>query len=919
MGKLEKMEHQAGQDVIIGQRPLPSASGNWRSFRVAFALWIAFLPCLAGASPFEPVLCRAVLDKPEVAPGNDIGVTLTMYNAGDSPAQAPIVAAITVRKKGAAQPLFTVDIEPWPLATMWRHNETVEFGGPAFLALTTEPGEYEVVAALRDKTSGAAVPIRTQSARKKTDAVNIGTLKVLASGSPSSAKAPQLTEFSPIPESAAAPPAGPSGETIALETPSARVLLDRQRPMIRQIGRGETGVLNGPRSENFPAFRFYRKKDGAWLSSLDSPAVKVSYSVSVDPTRVTYTAEVSSSGEKAFQCDLVFSLADNELRVGFQNLREQPGFLLTAITWPRILEARGNDARMVTGYRSGRLVDPNRCVPITLTHENSWIFPYPGGLVYTGGTLAAVTLVSPADTIVSSVGRDGGVVSAGFGTDFSVRATAPGPWERWLSEGGSSFIRIRILEKPEDRKTPLVWMDGARMLRDAVEVQSMIPPPFYQNTVLYKILMDIKGYPGLPPGKPVTDINQAAEFVRQIQTLTDGYRQVVYLTGAQHEGQDSKYPDVFTMNKDVGTYEDLVKFMRSGESWGATISFHSSMNEVYRDSPMWNEDIVCRDINGNFMPYGNYAGGTGYWINYDRWVNHGLQGFLDRLLFMYPISKTYHLDVMSTRPSNGDFNPEHPCNSMGGYLGRLKEVASFNLRGLDLTSEGFISWFAGRIGHAFLLRCDPYPSVIGDEEVPFVPFVYHGHATYGMPSELNPLIGILYGATFALDLYGIDPMPFHWKGNTLLDSLYLMNFPYQMLRQREIQDYTRAGDVRRVTYDADTYVEIEVPQSDFAPFGGYQKDAMGSFKVVIDGREIAKDFTAFVPSPRGDGGFLAYSKLGGSVTYAAPEGWNETATLKVTPLLEDAQQPPSQVEAKVSDGKITLTLPAAYPVRVSPK
>ena len=332
---------------------------------------------------------------------------------------------------------------------------------------------------------------------------------------------------------------------------------------------------------------------------------------------------------------------------------------------------------------------------------------------------------------------------------------------------------------------------------------------------------------------------------------------------------------------------------------------------------MWDDNVVCRDINGDLVVYGHFSGGVGYWVNQDWFAGHGLQRFLDRLLLMYPISKTYHLDVLTTRASNVDFNPEHPCNWIAGYLGRLKQIESFNMRGLDVTSEGFMSWFVGKIGHAWLLRCDPMSSILGEEAIPFVPFIYHGHATYGQPSELNPLWGILYGTTCSVDL--APRSPFLWKGNSLLDCLYLQNFPFQMLRQREITNYERHGDVRRVDYGVDSYVEVDVSDANLQPYQGYKPGDMGHFKIVVDGHEIAKDFTAFVSSPRSGGDYLAYSKLGGTVTYPLPKGWSHDGHLTIEALLRESDNNKFQAEAKIVEGNIVLTLPSSYPVRIRQK
>lgn len=884
-------------------------------------LILAFLPFfLLNAAPlaeeknsFAPALLRTEWDRQFVEPGEEIQATFTMANLGARGSLFPLRLHLEANLQGAEKPSKLVaQGESFPPTTLWRKDQTATFGFALSVPAQAVPGTYEVVAFLRPKDGGPVVPWKTSDGNPQ-ETIPLGLITVLAAGQTPKAQSPWIKDFAQPPTSTEPPVTGTDSPPVRiLATPEIEIALDASQPRILRAGRDKAASLGSESPTGLPVFQIFRKSDGEWFSSASSPQIKITYQTESDAARVSYHATIFCDNQPAAECTLFFTLAGDELRVGFENVRPAENFLLATITWPRILSAHTPETRLVNGRFSGRLIDPAKCIPGTVTHESTWIDPFVGGVLHTSRVLATVGIDSPGDLVTSFVGREGRKPSAGFGLEFTHYIADRGhPWKTWILAAGSSMARLRFIER-KSSEAPLTWVDGAKLLREAVT--DVKPPSIYQDSVIYKILLDSKDYKDIPPELPATSFAQAREIMRQISVLGDGIRQIAYLTGAQHEGQDTKYPDVFTTNSKLGTRDDLIALIRDGRNSNAVVSFHSCATEAYKDSPMWNEDIIARDPSGALFVYNRFAGGDCYWINQDQFARRGMGDLITRIFSTYPITETYHIDVLSTRAANVDFNPANPCPPNAGYAGRLRMVDEFNSHGIDLTSEGLISWFIGKIGHAWLLKCEPLTYLLGEEPVPFAPMIYHGHATYGLPSELNPLQGMLYGATFSMDFMPFDRMKFYWPGNSLADSLYLQNFPFQMLREREMQGYTRNGNLRRVTYDEDTYVEIEVPDAALRAFRGYREGEMGRFRIVVDGKTVARDFTAFFPG-RKPGSYLAYSRRGGEVEYDAPIGWGEESKLVIEPL----EGTPAKASATVKDGQIALNLPAGIPVRITRK
>ncbi|CAN5775731.1 hypothetical protein BH09VER1_BH09VER1_17120 [soil metagenome] len=863
------------------------------------------LTATAHSQSFSPSLLKAELSRTTVSPGQEIFVTLTMTNQGDHGSTFFLRAGLEAQPK-TGTPAFKLigGGEPFPPTTLWHQNQVVTFGVVLSVPANAVPGEYDLITFLRPRDGGGTIPLNT-GADKPQDIASLGRLTV----APTSEATPVSLDFAKSPAPVAPPenPAAPS--SLKLSTPQTEVTLNSNLPIITQLGRTPAQLTSTPLYGQ-PDFLIFRQRDSQWLSTASSPDLTVSYQIEKNDARATYHATLQSGSDPVGTCDLFFLLAGQELRVGFENVRLLPGYILSRITWPRLIQSSQADSRLVNGRFAGRLLDAAKCQPATVVHEATWIDSFVGGAIYTPNTLATIGLDSPGDLITSSVAHDTSGPSVGFGVEFTHVIAALGADPKvWIAAAASSMVRLEILEKTPP-SPPLTWIEGAKELRRAFT--NIRPPAIYQDSVIYKILMDSRDYKDLPPEQPATSFPQAREILHQVSQLTDGIRQIAYLTGAQHEGQDTKYPDVFTTNPKLGTESDLISFIRSGPEYNAVVSFHSCATEAYKDSPMWSEDYVARDPSGGLFIYNHFAGGDCFWINQDWFSRHELPGLINRIFATYPITETYHIDVLSTRAANVDFNPDHPCSPNLGYAGRLRMVEEFNRHGIDLTSEGMISWFVGKIGHAWLLKTEPLTSVIGEEQVPFSPMLFHGHATYGLPSELNPLQGLLYGTTFSMDFMPLDRMKFLWPGNTLADCLYLQNFPFQMLRNREMQNYSRQGNLRRISYGHDTYVEIDVPDEALAAYHGYQKETPGHFRIVIDGRTVARDFTAFLPGPKADT-YLAYSKFGGPVEYELPTAWAGAKTLKTTPLVHSD----GPIKVTVKNGKVSLDLPAGIPVRIS--
>ncbi|MBT3274077.1 MAG: hypothetical protein HN368_13050 [Spirochaetales bacterium] len=225
----------------------------------------------------------------------------------------------------------------------------------------------------------------------------------------------------------------------------------------------------------------------------------------------------------------------------------------------------------------------------------------------------------------------------------------------------------------------------------------------YHQTLVYKVMNCIKDGSGEMKEVYLT-FEQTLEVIRKIYNMTCGIPQVIYLTGWQYEGHDSKYPSWAKANRHLkraedDTAEDSLRWlMREAKKYNTRVSLHINMIDAYPDSPLWDlyveKDIIAKDIHGKVIPGKEWGGAVSYQMSYTQEWKHGLaQKRIDDLLKMLPElqdSKTIHIDAfLGARPADkqGIISP---------YLGysREQEAATqrkiyryWRDRGIDVTSE----------------------------------------------------------------------------------------------------------------------------------------------------------------------------------------------------------------------------------------
>jgi len=225
----------------------------------------------------------------------------------------------------------------------------------------------------------------------------------------------------------------------------------------------------------------------------------------------------------------------------------------------------------------------------------------------------------------------------------------------------------------------------------------------YHQTLIYRIMQALRDGTGKMSELFLT-FEEALEVIKRLYHLTCGVPQVVYLTGWQFEGHDSKYPSWAEVNRhlkrsqDETAVESLRWLMREARKYNCRVSLHINMFDAYMDSPLWDEyvekDIIAKDTDGNPICGNVWSGMDCYHVSYTQEWKQGLaQKRIDGLIAMLPElvdSATIQIDAFLGARKADQQGPISP------YLGYTKEQEGatqrkiyryWRDRGIDVTSE----------------------------------------------------------------------------------------------------------------------------------------------------------------------------------------------------------------------------------------
>jgi len=678
---------------------------------------------------------------------------------------------------------------------------------------------------------------------------------------------------------------------VCLENSEVIIAADKVKPLIYEyVHKPSKGRLYGEVCGEEPRLVICKGADPVWPS-----LIELSFDARFTEDAANYHILASRGKDKVTEFDLILRLTDNGVSIRFGNVVEKEDYHLIRVRMPKLItvKSEGNNAKLTIPSDSGRLVDVTRASHRSAEFKLDWVNPLLAEFVYNDRVIGILESGCLENQMVNSVYEYGDVQYGSVSLDFvrrmmdyevfGYRIPARDPKYHLLVQESSEALISLIGDYDCDGE--ISWVDAAKYIRDKIDARIN---PLYANKLIYKIYLDD---PGL---KEPTKFADALELIKKIAYVTDSASQIVYLVGWQYDGHDTGYPAVDKVNGKIGGRKGLVKLIQEAKKLNTIVSFHDNYDDAYMTSPEWNTEIISRDTEGHLMKGGVWAGGQSYVIsNYKYAKKRGLQRVRDTLE-KYPISSSYHIDVLSAVPRRYDFNPESPAGAKKNLDGKLTIVKEFNRHGVDVTSEGFSDPFVGHISHFWHLIHRDEAYYRDEEQIPLIPFIYHSKASYGgiINSELDIMKALLYGATFSYD----------FNKNTNLhyvtDLYYLVTLPWIKLYGKNMKSYSREGAVERMTYENGSYVEVDLKTRRYV--------------VQVNGEVISKDYTCFVPMKKDL--YLGYSKDGGLFSYPFPAQWIKRRALHVLKLKASGET--KEVGWRLDNGDLTFLAEQRSPYKI---
>jgi hypothetical protein len=248
--------------------------------------------------------------------------------------------------------------------------------------------------------------------------------------------------------------------------------------------------------------------------------------------------------------------------------------------------------------------------------------------------------------------------------------------------------------------------------------------PWHQSLV-YRIMHALRNGEGNLDQLFLT-FEQGLDVIKRVYHMTCGVPQVVFLTGWQFEGHDSKYPSWSEVNRhlkrsqDATALDSLRWLIREARRYNCKATLHINMFDAYRDSPLFEEylqkDIIAKDKDGNPIVGNEWSGMDCYHVSYTQEWKHGLaQKRIDEVIAMVPElkeNKCVYLDAFLGARKAEQQGPISP------YLGFSKQEEARTQRkiyrywrdhGIDVASEYVIGIRVDRF-----VGLQPYSAAQGD-------------------------------------------------------------------------------------------------------------------------------------------------------------------------------------------------------------
>ena len=684
-------------------------------------------------------------------------------------------------------------------------------------------------------------------------------------------------------------------QVIVLENDFLSIELQQSYPYVNHYLLKDNGqVIYGDLvNETFFAHIFFQNAFYNIEPSVDS--------ITQDSDSVCYHIRNEINSQLAVTFDLCYVISGFSVQVVFSNIQETPGYQLIYVRSPDLLTVRTSQtgAQMVFPYADGRLIDISATTPDYQEVDLSgtgWNRPLLAGMIYHDGLVGILSYdhldMALYERVVDHAieGRLG-MIGMVFNYQYAPADFTSATFIEVFDAKTTSLTATLAFVADYDIDSDIDWIDGAKYLRNQVQAT---PDSRYTSSFIFKVAR--------------TGIGHSSEHLgnfEKLYHLMDHNKIIGYLLN-----YNSDIFQIFGVPEDIdpdfATLDELIYLFQTAEdSFNVFLSFDDNYSDYYPSTPGYDPSLRVIDEDGT--PAAGHplpAFPAAYRTDpFNYAVAEGIAR-VQNTMARYPIKESHHLDVFNVLFEK-DYSIGSPSSRERNRQGLELIIDEFDSFGVSVTSEVLTGPYV-ESGIGWFLDT---PRIISTnlsfdaEFIPLLEFIYHGKTLYGLyediyydvlPPEqveiytfLEPLF---LGANSAAHITYSSP------NDLELDKFYLIDLPWMALNERFMEDYEAAGSYRKITYDADTYVEIDYKSN--------------TYTIQVDGRVIGQNYTTFYPKE--DNIFLIYSRDAKTLSEPLPSEWRGNIIL--LKLHEDGTK--ENVTFQIANGIITFNVDADTPYKL---
>jgi len=234
--------------------------------------------------------------------------------------------------------------------------------------------------------------------------------------------------------------------------------------------------------------------------------------------------------------------------------------------------------------------------------------------------------------------------------------------------------------------------------------------------------------------------DEAAQVAEHLKNDLKLDRVLFVMGGWIHRGYDNQHPDILPAAPECGSDAALAECARRVLQLGYILNLHDNYQDVYRNSPSWNEDLIMKAPDGSLVKGGHWWGGRAYLTCSKKALQLAKRPQNLPAVKRLTGANSYFIDTTYASGLQECFDPGHPLTR--GDDMRWKEALSdytravFGIFGSEDGREWAIphsDFFEGLTGvNGRWFHDEKLPSKVGGVSVPLFEIVYRDSiALYG--------------------------------------------------------------------------------------------------------------------------------------------------------------------------------------------